>query len=47
MFTGGNPEIQQSLNTMYQEESTVAGMDTGDMRDMGNYIGRANEAAQG
>jgi DNA-binding transcriptional MerR regulator len=46
MFTGGNPEIQQSLNTMYQQETTVAGMDTSDMREMGEYIGRANEAAQ-
>jgi DNA-binding transcriptional MerR regulator len=46
MFTGGNPQIQQSLNTMYREETTVAGMDTSDMREMGNYIASANEAAQ-
>ncbi|HEX8235883.1 MAG TPA: MerR family transcriptional regulator [Abditibacteriaceae bacterium] len=46
MFTGGNPEIQQSLNTMYREETAVAGIDTADMREMGNYIARANEAAQ-
>jgi DNA-binding transcriptional MerR regulator len=45
MFTGGNPEIQQSLNTMYQEESNVAGMGTSEMREMGHYIQRANEAA--
>lgn len=45
MFTGGNPQIQQSLNRMYEEETDVAGMNTAEMREMGEYVRRANEAA--
>jgi DNA-binding transcriptional MerR regulator len=40
-FTGGDPQIEKSLRTMYQQEPTVAGMDTGPMREMGEYISRA------
>jgi DNA-binding transcriptional MerR regulator len=40
-FTGGNPGIERSLGTMYQQESSVAGMDVAAMRPMMEYIGRA------
>jgi DNA-binding transcriptional MerR regulator len=40
-FTGGNPGIERSLGTMYQHESSVAGMDVAAMRPMMEYIGRA------
>ena len=43
-FTGGNPGIKKSLRTMYQQETTVAGLDTGSMREMGEYISRAMAA---
>jgi hypothetical protein len=43
-FTGGNPGIENSLRTMYQQESTVAGMETAPMREMGEYISRAMAA---
>ena len=37
-FTGGNPDILGSLNTMYQNESNVAGMDVdANARDVGIY----------
>lgn len=44
-FTGGNPEIRQSLNSMYENESNVAGMDVEAMRDLAGFIARANAAA--
>lgn len=45
-FTGGNPGIEKSLGTMYQQETTVHGMDTGPMREMMAYISRATEAGK-
>ncbi|HEY0553715.1 MAG TPA: MerR family transcriptional regulator [Thermoanaerobaculia bacterium] len=45
-FTGGDPGIAKSLGHMYQEEPTVHGMDTGPMRAMGEYIGRALQAGK-
>jgi len=45
-FTGGDPGIAASLNRLYAQEPTVHGMDTGPMRAMGEYIGRALEAAR-
>jgi DNA-binding transcriptional MerR regulator len=45
-FTGGDPGIEKSLNRMYKEETTVQGMDTGNMRAMGEYIGRAWQAGK-
>ena len=42
-FTGGDPGIQKSLENLYEGESSVRGMDTGPMREMGAYIGRAME----
>ncbi len=43
-FTGGNPGISDSLGRMYQQESTVAGMDTAPIRELGEYITRAMSA---
>lgn len=40
-FTGGNKGIETSLNNMYQNESQVAGMDTGEMRKMMQFIQEA------
>jgi DNA-binding transcriptional MerR regulator len=45
-FTGGNPGIEKSLRTLYQQEPRVAGMDTGSMREMGEYISRAVAAGK-
>lgn len=45
-FTGGNPGIQQSLGRMYEEEATVAGMDTSPMRQMMEYVGKALAASK-
>jgi DNA-binding transcriptional MerR regulator len=45
-FTGGDPGIARSLGRMYQEEPTVHGMDSGPMRAMGEYIGRALQAGK-
>jgi DNA-binding transcriptional MerR regulator len=45
-FTGGNPGIESSLKNMYQQESTVHGMDTGPMKEMMGYIRKAMEAGK-
>ena len=45
-FTGGNPGIEKSLGRMYQEETTVAGMDTSHMRPMMEYVGKAMAAGK-
>lgn len=45
-FTGGDPGIEGSLRNLYQNESTVAGVETGPMREIAEYIGRAAAAAQ-
>ncbi|HEV3164729.1 MAG TPA: MerR family transcriptional regulator [Isosphaeraceae bacterium] len=37
-FTGGNPEIQKSLNAMWSQESNIAGYDTREMRAMMSYV---------
>jgi hypothetical protein len=44
-FTGGNESIRTSLNTMYQNESHVAGMDVQAMQPLWDFIQRASEAA--
>ena len=46
VFTGGNPGIEGSLKNMYQQESTVHGMDTGPMKEMMGYIRKAMEAGK-
>jgi MerR family transcriptional regulator, thiopeptide resistance regulator len=40
-FTGGNPGIAQSLGKMWQQETTIHGIDTANMRAMMSYIGKA------
>ena len=40
-FTGGNEGIRQSLGNLYQNESTVHGMDVASMRPLMEYVGRA------
>jgi DNA-binding transcriptional MerR regulator len=45
-FTGGDDGIRQSLNTMYQNESNVAGMDVAAMQPLYAFIQRASEARQ-
>ncbi len=40
-FTGGNPEIEKSLRTMYRQETTIHSMETRSMREMMEYISRA------
>ena len=44
-FTGGDPGIFRSLNTMYRNETTIRGMDVAAMRPMMEYIGQAATAA--
>lgn len=43
-FTGGDPGIRQSLSTMYQNESNVAGMDVAAMQPLFDFIQRGLEA---
>lgn len=45
-FTGGNPEIERSVRNVWQQEETIHGIDTGSMREMGEYISRAMEASK-
>jgi DNA-binding transcriptional MerR regulator len=45
-FTGGDPGIEKSLRTMYQQEHTIHGMDVGAMRSMREYIDKAIAAAK-
>jgi DNA-binding transcriptional MerR regulator len=44
-FTGGNPGIERSLGNLYQNESSVHGMDAGGMRPLMEYVQRAQAAA--
>ncbi|HEV3052412.1 MAG TPA: TipAS antibiotic-recognition domain-containing protein, partial [Longimicrobium sp.] len=40
-FTGGNEGVRQSLGNLYQNESTVHGMNVAGMRPLMEYVGRA------
>lgn len=40
-FTGGDPGIRQSLESVYREEESVQGMDVAAMRPLMEYVGRA------
>ena len=40
-FTGGNPEIHRSLQNVWEQETTIHGMDTVPVREMMAYISRA------
>lgn len=46
-FTGGDPGIRRSLGNLWQQEESVAGMDSAHMRRLMDYVGRANAASQG
>jgi len=45
-FTGGDPGIRRSLGNLWEEEQSVGGMDTARMRELMDYVGKANEAAR-
>jgi DNA-binding transcriptional MerR regulator len=45
-FTGGDPGVTQSLGRVWQEETTVHGMDTGPMRQLMGYIQKAWEVGK-
>jgi hypothetical protein len=45
-FTGGNPEIERSVSNVWQQEETIHGVDTGHMREMGEYVSRAMAASK-
>jgi DNA-binding transcriptional MerR regulator len=45
-FTGGDPGITQSLGRVWQEETTVHGMDTGPMRQLMGYVQKAWEVGK-
>jgi DNA-binding transcriptional MerR regulator len=40
-FTGGNPAIERSLSTMYQEEQEIHGVATAPVRELMAYVQRA------
>ena len=44
-FTGGDPGIAKSLGNLWQGETTVHGMDTGNMRSLMGYVQKAWAAA--
>ena len=44
--TGGNPEIEKSLRKMWQQEETIHGINTREMREMGEYIAKAIAASE-
>jgi DNA-binding transcriptional MerR regulator len=45
-FTGGNPAIEKGARTMWEQEETIHGIDTGEMREMGAYIQKAMAASK-
>jgi DNA-binding transcriptional MerR regulator len=46
-FTGGDPALEASTRNLWQQESSVQGMDTGPVREMMGYIQRAVAAGRG
>jgi DNA-binding transcriptional MerR regulator len=40
-FTGADPGIERSVGDMWQQEETIHGMDTRQMREMMDYVSRA------
>jgi DNA-binding transcriptional MerR regulator len=45
-FTGGDPGIAKSAGRMWQEETNVHGIDTGNMRSLMGYVQKAWEAGK-
>lgn len=46
-FTGGDPGIAQSVGRMWQEETNIHGMDTGNMRSLMGFVQKAWAAGKG
>jgi MerR family transcriptional regulator, thiopeptide resistance regulator len=44
-FTGGDPGIERSVGSMWQQEETIHGIDTGEMQEMMAYVSRAMAAS--
>jgi MerR family transcriptional regulator, thiopeptide resistance regulator len=44
-FTGGDPGIERSVGNMWQQEETIHGIDTAQMREMMGYVSRAMAAS--
>jgi DNA-binding transcriptional MerR regulator len=44
-FTGGSPGIERSVGNMWQQEETIHGLDTGEVREMMAYVFRAMAAS--
>jgi hypothetical protein len=44
-FTGGNPSVERPVANMWQQEETIYGIDTVQMREMMGYISRAMAAS--
>ena len=40
-FSGGNPEIEKAVKSMWQQEQNIHGMDTAPVREMMEFINRA------
>jgi DNA-binding transcriptional MerR regulator len=45
-FTAGNPSLEKSVARVWREETTVAGIDTANMRRMMEYVGKAMAAGR-
>ena len=45
-FTGGDLGIERSLGNMWRQEESIHGMETGPMRELGEYVSRALAASQ-
>src|SRR5205807_43735 len=45
-FTGGDPGIAQSVKRMWQQEESIHGMETAPMRELGEYVSQAMQAAK-
>jgi DNA-binding transcriptional MerR regulator len=45
-FTGGNPEIEKSLQKMWHQEENIHGMDTREMRELREYVFQGNAPPQ-
>jgi DNA-binding transcriptional MerR regulator len=40
-FSGGNPDIEKAVKSMWQQEQNIHGMDTAPVRELGEFINRA------
>jgi DNA-binding transcriptional MerR regulator len=43
-FTGGDPGIAQNLQQVWENEDEIVGINTREMREMGEYIGKARRS---